>query len=253
MVYTIKKLARLSGVSVRTLHYYDEIGLLKPSFVGENGYRQYERPELMRLQHILFFRELAFPLAEIKTMIDAPDFDVAAALQEHKRLIENKRKQLGRLLHTIDKTITELTKGDPMKDEEIYDGLTGELKEYQKEAKERWGNTEAWRQSQARTKHWTKADYQRIAEDGKKFTQLLADTMDKGATSPEFQALIAKHHEGIEVFYDCPLTMYRYLGQMYVDDSRFAAYYNKFRPGLNVVVRDAIAHYCDVHANKGKE
>lgn len=245
MVYTIKKLARLSGVSVRTLHYYDEIGLLKPSFVGENGYRYYERPKLMRLQHILFFRELEFPLAEIKTMIDAPDFDMAAALREHKRMIEKKRNQLGRLLQTIDKTIDELTKGNVMKDEELYDGLTGELKEHQKEAKERWGDTEAWRQSRERTKHWTKDDYQRLAADGKKFTQLLADTMDKGATSPEFQELIAQHHAGIEVFYTCPPAMYRNLGQMYVDDPRFAAYYNKFRPGLNVVVRDAIAYYCD--------
>lgn len=247
MAYTINQLARLSGVSVRTLHYYDEIGLLKPSFVMTNGYRQYERPELLRLQHILFFRELDFPLAEIQRLLDAPDFDMASALRKHKQSIEVKRDRLGRVLATIDKTMDELTKGTTMKDEELYDGLTGELKEHQREAQERWGQTEAWRQSRERTKHWTKADYAKIAEDGKKFTQQLADTMDQGATSPEFQALIKHHHAGIEVFYDCPLAMYRNLGQMYVDDPRFAAYYNKFRPGLNVVVRDAIAYYCDHH------
>jgi MerR family transcriptional regulator, thiopeptide resistance regulator len=123
-----------------------------------------------------------------------------------------------------------------------------ELVENMKEAKRRWGHTNAYQQSMQRTKHWTKKDYERIKEDGKKFTQKLADAMDKDVKNSDVQELIAQHHKGIETFYDCSFEMYRGLGELYVTDPKFTAYYDTFRPGLAAWLRDAINYYCDQHA-----
>lgn len=246
MGYTVQQLARLAGVSVRTLHYYDEIGLLKPSSIAKNGYRSYEEKELIRLQQILFFRELEFPLDDIKRMLDAPNFNVVESLREQKKLMQLKHKRLANLIAAIDKTITTMNDDQKINDEELYDVFKdNDVKQYQDEVKERWGNTDAYKQSMAKVSKMTKAEMDKLKEDGKKFTQELADAMDKPVDSAEVQALIQKHYEGIQFFYECPLPMYRNLGQMYVDDPRFTAYYDKFRPGLAVFVRDAIAHYCD--------
>lgn len=251
MSYTVQALAKLANTSVRTLHYYDEIGLLSPSRVSRNGYRQYDEPELLKLQQILFFRELDFSLADIKRILSSPYFDMAAALADHRQLIELKRKRLTKLLTTIDQTIKKLNHKTTMSDEELYDSFKDEeMKEYAEEAKERWGNTEAYKQSQARVSKMTKAEMAKLKEDGKKHTQAIADAMDLGVDSPEVQALIKKSHEGVNFFYDCSLEMFRNLGQMYVDDPRFTAYYEKFRPGMAVFMRDAINVYCDKQSGK---
>jgi len=246
MAYTIKQLAKLANVSVRALHYYDEVGLLKPQRMKKNDYRQYEHRELFRLQQILFFRELDFPLEEIKRIIDQPDFDIIRSLDDQKALIKLRQKRLGKLVYTINKTIKHMKKEKTIKDEELYDAFKDDdVKQYQEEVKERWGNSDAYKQSMARVSKMTKAEMDKMKEDGNKFTQLLADSMDKDVHGEEVQALIAEHYQGTQFFYDCPLEMYRNLGNMYVDDPRFAAYYDKFRPGLAVFVRDAINIFCD--------
>lgn len=247
MHYTVNQLAELAGVSVRTLHYYDEIGLLKPSFIAKNGYRHYEEKELVCLQQILFFRELEFSLGDIKRIMSRPDFDVTKALADHKKLIQLKRKRLDGLIQSIDTTIKRMTNNQPTAAEEMYDPFKDDdVQQYQEEVKQRWGNTDAYKQSNARVSKMTKKEMDELKASGKKFTQTLADAMDKPIASGEVQALIAEHYKGIQFFYDCPLSMYRNLGQMYVDDPRFTAYYDKFRPGLAVFVRDAIVHFCDV-------
>lgn len=246
MPYTVTQLARLSGVSVRTLHYYDEVGLLKPGRVVKNGYRQYGDQELAKLQHILFFRELDFPLDEIKKIMSSPGFDVSRALRDQQQLLKMKRKRLDGLIKTIDKTIS----NKHMQHEEMYDAFKDDdVKQYQDEVKQRWGQTDAYKQSMARVSKLTKKEMDKLKEDGKKHTQALADSMDKGPTHPDVQALIAQSHAGVNFFYDCSLEHFRNLGQMYVDDPRFTAYYEKFRPGLAVFVRDAINHYCDSKKN----
>jgi DNA-binding transcriptional MerR regulator len=252
MTYTVKQLAQIAGVSIRTIHYYDEIGLLEPAFIKDNGYRSYGEKELVKLQQIMFFRELEFPLEDILQMVNAKDFNPGEALGEQRRLLELKRKRLNRLIKTIDNTVQNLKGGEEkMDNNQMFDSFDmAEIDQYKEEAKQRWGNTEAYKQSQERTKNWTKEDYKRIAAEGKKFNQLLADMMDKGFNSPEFQDLIQKHYEGIEVFYDCSLEMYRTLGDMYVADPRFTATYDKFRPGLARVMQQAINYYCDQHAAK---
>ncbi len=134
----------------------------------------------------------------------------------------------------------------PIKGDELYDAFKDDdVKQYQAEVKERWGNTEAYKQSTAKIAKMTKDEMAKLKEDGKKFTQKLADTMDLPVDSPEAQALVAEHYKGIQFFYDCPTEMYRNLGKMYVDDPRFTAYYDTFRPGLAVWLRDAINYFCD--------
>ncbi|MBP6945539.1 MerR family transcriptional regulator [Patescibacteria group bacterium] len=246
MSYTVHHLAKLASISVRTLHYYDEIGLLTPSSIAKNGYRHYEDKELVRLQQILFFRELDFPLEEIKQMLDRPTFHIIEALRDQKKLMQLKRKRMDGLIQSIEKTIMTMQTNTPLQDEELYNAFKDDdVKQYQNEVKQRWGNTDAYKQSMARVSKMTKQDMEKMKADGKAFTQKLADAMDKTPGHPEVQALMTEHYKGIQFFYECPLTMYRNLGQMYVDDPRFTAYYDKFRPGLAVFVRDAIAHYCD--------
>lgn len=247
MKYTVQKLADLACVSVRTLHYYDEIDLLKPSYVHENGYRYYEQKELLRLQQILFFRELEFSLEQITKMMKSPTFNMAKALEDQKKMLEIKKKRINALIMTINTTIDSMKGGEnKMSTNKLYDGFDKkEMEQYQEEAKQRWGDTDAYKQSQERTKNWTDADYKRIAQEGNIFTQKLANAMDKDIKSPKVQELVRQHHKGIETFYDCSYEMYRGLAEMYVADARFTKFYDKFRPGLAKWLRDAIMYYCD--------
>ncbi len=244
MNYTVKQLAKTAGVSVRTIHYYDEIGLVKPAFVKENGYRGYGESELLKLEQILFFKELDFSLEEIVRIIASPNFDTKAVLIDQKKYLELKEAKVKRQIATINKAITNL-KGGEIIMQITTTAIQDKMEEYKKEAKARWGNTDAYKQSKEKTAHWTKTDYDRLAEKTKSLTQELALTMDKGFDSPEFQALVDKHHQKIELFYDCSPEMYRGLANMYVDDKRFKDFYDKFRPGLAEVLQKAINYYCD--------
>src|ERR1700730_16596985 len=125
-VYTVKQVAKLSGVSVRALHHYDEIGLLKPAHVGANGYRYYGRDELLRLQQILFHRELGFPLDEIRQVLNAPEFDRVAALRAHRERLMGEVRRYRRLLRTLDATLAALEGDSDMDDKAMYRGFSPE-------------------------------------------------------------------------------------------------------------------------------
>jgi MerR family transcriptional regulator, thiopeptide resistance regulator len=254
MKYTVHKLAQLAGITVRALHYYDRIGLLKPSFSGSNGYRYYEEKELLKLQQILFFRELEFSLEQIKDIMQAPTFDVLNTMKDQQKLLELKKDRIDGLLTTLTKTITSYEGGENMKNDDLYGGFTKkQMEEYKEEAKKRWGNTDAYKQSEERTKHWTKADYDRIAKEGTKWTQKLSDTRDKGFAidSPEIQEMVGQHYNALRTFYEPNYELYRGLANMYVDDPRFAAYYEKFGKGLAVFMRDAMIHFVNTQEKKG--
>src|SRR5690606_23873219 len=155
-----------------TLHYYDEIGLLIPSYVAENAYRYYEEKELAKLQQILFFKELDFTLEDIIGILENPDLDHIEALRSQKKLLEAKQKRLQKLLVTIDKTIQTMKGGGNMQANDMFDPFTDEeLDKLKEEARERWGESEAYKQSVERTRHWTKEDYDRIKKEGLLFTQ----------------------------------------------------------------------------------
>lgn len=247
MTYKIHQLAKLAGVSVRTLHYYDRIGLLKPAEVGDNGYRIYSRSEVFRLQEILSFRELGFCLTDIKTIVNSPNFNRNEALREQKRLLQMKVSRLNDLITTIDRSIYSPKGGENMDTKGMFAALGDkQLNEYMEEAKVRWGNTDAYKSSMEKVKYWTKEDYQRFKTEGQKFGVSLAKVMDKDINSSEVMGLIEKHYRGTQNFYDCSFEFYRKLAQMYVDDKRFKSYYDKFRPGLAQWLHKAINIYCDL-------
>jgi DNA-binding transcriptional MerR regulator len=248
MSYTIQRLANLAGVTVRTLHYYDEIGLLKPAQIKENGYRIYEEHELLHLQQILFFREIDFPLEKIKRIMSDPSFSIEKALRDQRQLLELKKKRLTDLTRTIDKTLNKITKQNPMKDEKLYDGFSKEkIEKYAEEAKERWGHTEAYKQSQERAKKMSKGDMARIQKESDALMKEIAAVINKKPSDTTVQKLIDRHYNNLRNFYEPNLEMYRGLGNMYVDDSRFTAYFEKYAKGLAIFMRDAINAYCNNH------
>jgi len=248
MSYTVKQLAKAAGVTVRTLHYYDEIGLLKPSFLKENGYRCYEQKELVKLQQILFFRELDFALEDIVQIINAPGYKMLEALAEQRTLLEMKRARLDGLLVTIERTMNKLKEGRNMSTDELFATFPeSQIEQYKEEVKAKWGRTDAYKQSIDRTKRWTKEDFERIKGEGQAITLSLAKLMEKGVAHAEVQAQIERHFQHINQFYDCSYEMYRNLGTMYSEDPRFAENYNTVASHLAEFIRDAIAYYCSAH------
>jgi len=253
MSYTVQQLATLAGITARTLHHYDAIGLLKPASVRKNGYREYGEAELLRLQQILFYRELDIPLDEITRLLNRSDFVVVEALKEHKKMIRLKQRRLARLVQTIDKTINKMCMNEQMNDSELYDAFKdADVAGYQDEVRQKWGDTNAYKQSMARVSKMTKKDMDALKARGKEFERRLATVMASGVAvdSPEMQKMVAEHYKGIGVFYDCSIEMYRNLGEMYIQDPRFTKHYETVRPGLAVYLRDAIRVFCDMKEGK---
>jgi DNA-binding transcriptional MerR regulator len=249
MKYTVAQLAKISGVSVRTLHYYDEVNLLNPKRNSTNDYRYYENEELLRLQQILFFKELDFPLNKIKKILLSSTFDMKAVLRDQKKLIEIKKNRLNKLIKTIDKTINSINKKTNMNDNEIYDGFSKEeLEAWNKEAKERWGNTPQYKQSVGKYESLTREQKLEMKKAGEDLMREFVRNMPKGPKSPEVQALVQKHYDALKFFYEPNLEMYRGLADMYVGyqgDTRFRAYFEKHDPKLPEFMRDAIYEFCE--------
>lgn len=247
MGYTVNQIAKKAGISVRTLHYYDEIGLLKPSLIKENGYRSYDDHTLVKLQQILFFRELEFSLDEIRTMVNAPGFNTIEALHDQRKLIEMKKARLSKLLQTIDKTIQSMKGGEELSTDDIFGGLTtAQVEQYKQEVREKWGEVQL-KQSEERTGKWSKEDWKRIKAEWVEITGQIARHMEKGAADEEVQQLISRYYAHINRFYDCTLQIFRGLGDLYVTDERFTVNFEKVRPHLAEFMHDAIACYCDHH------
>lgn len=246
MSYNINQLAKIAEISVRTLHHYDDIGLLTSSRNIKNQYRIYEEKDLLKLQQILFFRELDFKLEDIKKILENPKFDIANALKDHKQMILLKRKRLDELLKTIDKTINKVTNKKNMKDKELYGGFTKEeIEKYQEEAKEKWGDTEAYKQSTERVKKMGKDGLNKVLEESGKLTMEIAYTMKKGLApeSTEVQKLIARHYDGLRAFYEPTKEIYAGLAKMYVEDERFKKNYGDVAQGLAQFMQDGMLFF----------
>ena len=241
---TVGDLARLAGVSVRTLHHYDEIGLLEPSQHTEAGYRVYGDGDVADLQQILFFKELGFGLADIRRLMNDPSFDRADALRMQRRMLTDKARQLRRMIGAVDKALTADEKGTGMDDKDMFE-VFGDFdpKKYEDEARERWGDTDAYKESTKRAARYTKEDWKRFKAESHRIMADFAELMDSGAApdSPEAMAVAERHRLQIDSwFYPCSSEMHANLGRMYVADPRFAANYEKVRPGMAQFVRDAI-------------
>lgn len=244
MAYTVKAVADLAGISIRTLHHYDEIGLLTPANVTASGYRLYTEEDLEQLQQVLFFRELGFALHDIREFMGSPGFDRREALRSHKKLLLERQDRLERLIQSVDRTLESIERGIRMNEKELFDGF--EPSKYEEEAKQRWGNTQAYKQSMERTKKYTKADWDEMKAEGAAINQGLAALMDRDPADPEVQEWIRRHHMQInDKFYTCSTEIYRGLADMYVADERFAANYEAVKPGLTKFMRAAMHAYCD--------
>jgi len=245
MVYTVKQLADLAGVSRRTLHYYDEIGLLLPPKKSESGYRLYDDETVMRLQQILFFRELGLSLEEIKTAVDDPAFDVVQSLQFHRQALVQRATRLDNLIQTIDRTIDHLEGKSDMNTQDFFDGFDEETqKAYEKEAAERWDAEEVKASSQ-RWNSYSKAKQKQIMAEGNAVYTDLTTEMDKGYGSSEVQQIIGRWHQHMRYFYEPSVERLRGLGWNYENDPAFSAFYLKLHPDMPHFIHEAIDYYCD--------
>lgn len=198
MAYTVNKLAKLSGVSVRTLHFYDEIGLLKPAYYGENKYRYYEEEQLLILQQILFYRELGFQLNDIKKILSSDHFDKIEALNSHKNFLKKNLDRTKSLIKTIDKTIAHLKGKITMKEEELYYGFESERqKEYEKELVDIGiVDQKFMNEYKEKTKQWSRQDKDQFIKEGKEINEdlIIAINNHLNPSSKEVQAIIKRHH-----------------------------------------------------------
>jgi len=239
----IKEFAKLTGVSVRTLHYYDEIGLLKPALVdAQNGYRFYDQNSLLRMQEILFYRELDFPLKSILEILSSPDYDKQKALAEQRKLLELKKERLERIIDALDGA----TKGKVTMTAFDNSDYETARKQYEVEAKQRWGETDAYKEHAEKTAKYTKDKWQAVNDGLMVIFTKFAEYMNNGYTtdSDEAQALVKELQDYItENYYTCTKEILAGLGQMYVTDQRFKANINKNGDGTAEFVSKAIESY----------
>ena len=247
---TVKQVARASGVSVRALHYYDEIGLLKPAEVGANGYRYYGRAEMLRLQQILFYRELGLSLEEIRRTLDDPRFDRKAALLQHRARLEAEGQRLSRLIQTIDQTVETLEQGmeAAMQDKELFAGFSAEKQaQWEQEIETRYGDCarDAMADSKARMAAMTPADQADFLAEINRLHAAFAEQLANGqaADSAETQALAARHYAWVCRSWTPDATAYAGLGRLYVEHEDFRAMYDNIRPGLAAYLAEAMAVY----------
>ncbi|MBQ6143216.1 MAG: MerR family transcriptional regulator [Clostridia bacterium] len=240
---TVKQVADLTGLSVRSLHHYDTIGLFKPSKYSESGYRLYSDEDLKILQQILFFKELDFPLKEIESIIKNPSFNREKALLNHKNLLTLKRNRLNKLIRLVDKKL----KGDDSMSFSEFDVSEIEKlqKEYADEVKEMYGNTDKYKMFQEKTKNYSKSDWANLYEKIEVIFKKFASVMDKGETSEEAQNLVKEWKNFIsENLYDCNNETLLGLSKLYIDDKRFTKNIDKHKDGLADFISKSIQIYC---------
>ncbi len=250
MAYRVHELAKLAGISPRTLRYYDTIGLLRPGRIEENGYRLYGPAEVDLLQHIRFYRMLGLPLEQIKQLVSAPGFDSEAALISHKAALLQKRAQLDRLIDSVDAALSAWKGDTSMQDEEKFEAfkqakLAKNEETYGKEVRENYGE-EAVRQSNEKFASLTQQQMGEAEKLSQEIDQALLAALSTGdPAGPEAQRACNLHHQWLLYFWPAySKQAHLGLGEMYVSDPRFTAYYDRIAPGCAVFLRDALRHYC---------
>ena len=266
-MYTVGDLAGMAGISSRTLRHYDKIGLLRPEHRILSDYRMYTSEDAMRLQQILFFRELEFSLADIARLMMDPEFDQCIALQRQAELLEKRAGRLAALAVSARRTLAEMDqtnlvlKGDgKMEDKELfqafdYDQMMDEQKAWEPEVQRRWGDTDAYRVSRERTRRMTRKDWSRIKDRQTDDLNALAALFREAAEpeGPRVQEVVGRARSLIdETFYPCSWEMFRGLGEMYEADPRFTAYYERVAEGLSGFYGKAIKVRCDAEETASK-
>ncbi|WP_377270241.1 MerR family transcriptional regulator [Peterkaempfera sp. SMS 1(5)a] len=249
MGYSVGQVARLAGVTVRTLHHYDEVGLLSPAGRTPSGYRRYGAADLDRLQQILFYRELGFSLDDIASVLDDPGTGPSEHLRRQHRLLTDRIARLQEMAAAVERAMEARKMGINLTPEEKFEIFgEGYSEDYEVEAEQRWGDSEVWRQSQQRTARYGKQDWVRIKAAGDDLNRRLAEAMAAGHApdSEQAMALAEEHRQSIsDSFYDCSYAIHRGLAGMYLADPRFTATYEKVRPGLAQWLHDAMVANAD--------
>ncbi|MFD3544201.1 MerR family transcriptional regulator [Streptomyces sp. NPDC058655] len=243
MGYSVGQVAGFAGVTVRTLHHYDGIGLLSPSGRSHAGHRRYDDADLDRLQRILFYRELGFPLEEVAVLLDDPESDPGEHLRRQHALLSDRIARLQQMAKAVEHAMEAKKMGINLTPEEKFE-VFGDFdpEEHAEEVERRWGGTDAYAESQRRAASYTKADWQRIQDDADDLNRRFVALMGTGASAGSEAAmdLAEEHRAWIGNHFACSYEMHTCMGEMYVSDERFTAYYDALRPGLAVFVRDAI-------------
>lgn len=250
--HTVKQVAQLSGVSVRTLHYYDEIGLLAPTDIGANGYRYYDRPELLRLQQILFYRDLDMSLADIGRTIDDPDFNKVEALQEHRRRLESELDRHHRLIRTIDETIDELRGETTMTESNPFKGFSPEKQHaYEQELVDNYGDQAQAHIDESKVKvgKLSPAQMDAIKAEGHGINKalVLCIEADDEPGSSQVQALIARQHVWVSHFWKPNKEAYIGLGVQYAEHPDFRAFYDAYDKNMVDFLCAAMKIYAEVN------
>lgn len=242
---TVHEVSKLSGVSIRTLHYYDEIGLLRPSKVTEAGYRLYDTAELERLQTILFFRELDFSLKDIAHILNSSVFDRRKVLKEQMQLLLMKQNRFHAMIECIQ---TILEKGEDFVNFKAFD--SSELDAFKKEAKQRWGDTDAYLESEEKSAKRTKQEQasadDRLMQQFAGFASLREHPVQSEAVQQQVESL---RQTITDLYYNCTPPILQSLGEMYVADERFTANIDQYGKGTAEFVNRAIQYYCRSHTN----
>jgi DNA-binding transcriptional MerR regulator len=244
MSYTVGRVAEIAGVTVRTLHHYDEIGLLCPQDRSSAGHRRYEEADLERLQQILLYRELGFTLEEIAAILDDPDVEARMHLRRQHRLLQDRIARLQEMAAAVEYMLEAQKMGMNLTPEEKFE-VFGDFDPdaYAEEVEQRWGDTDAYRESARRTGRYTKEDWQRIQGETGDLMARWREAFDRGvdAQSQAAMDLAEEHRQQItKHFYECTLEIHTGLAEMYIADERFTKYYDDQREGLARYVHDAI-------------
>ncbi|OOV79033.1 MerR family transcriptional regulator [Mammaliicoccus fleurettii] len=250
MEMSVKELANLVGISVRTLHHYDEISLLNPSKISEAGYRLYSEANLDRLQQILFFKELDFPLKKIKQILDDPSFNKQEALQLHKKMLMDKRNHIDQMIQTINQT-TKHFKGEiNMTNEEKFKGFDFNKNEYEQEAREKWGGKTVDKANEKLSNMPKQERFEKENEMNNIFRSLASvNNEEKSPASEETQQLIQDWYDFLNdnINYEYSLEVFKGLGELYIADERFTKNINQFGEGLAQYMHEAINIYVENH------
>jgi MerR family transcriptional regulator, thiopeptide resistance regulator len=243
MAFTVGELAKLTGVTVRALHHYDELGLIRPSARSEAGYRLYDPRDVVRLQQLLVYRELGLPLEQIATVLDQQGAS-AEALRVHRAALVEKRARIDAMLEGLDAALRLEEGKRPMQPDDVKSMFEGfDHSQYEEEAKQKWGATDAYKESARRTKGYGKAEWEQIRRDWDAIYSRLAELMREGAAADDarVKGVAEAHRAHIDRwFYPCSVEMYARLAEMYVGDPRFAASFEKVATGLAQFLHDAI-------------
>jgi DNA-binding transcriptional MerR regulator len=244
-MYSIKEIADLAGITPRTLRYYDQLGILEPAKIGDNGYRYYDRSSLLRLQQVLFLKELDIPLKEIQLVLNQPGFNPLQVLLGHRQALKNQIERLKKLLATLERTILSVQGDNILVDSEYFDGFD-EI-QYEEETRELWGHTPQYQESRRKWSSYSKEKKENIKQEGGRITiRMVTEDPDAKPDDPDVQQAVADYYDYLnEYFYSCEVGFLRNLADMWVQDPSFAVNYERIREGGAAFVREAVHIYCD--------